>query len=545
MNKENMEKIKQLHQLLGKLKKVNIDIRFKTLAQEDCEKELNEKAKLEQQINEIETLIDNISDKLSDEYYNQKVAELKVKLQDELQRIKTETTFWLDESFLKSFEEQMQIRAYSNIIKNPDILNEKVKKVNSRNPEGNYTVIGYDSVRNNGDLLGYYYDDILLMCKGLLETNPKKYVSILFNNPDIEMIKPELINWFLKYNSSWGLIPSVGMPSYIKYLEDLPSYVLSYINFQTIDDFIKSSWQDKLDDGTIVNRFSAGFGLNAELTFAASIMKVFGQTKYVTKELLESTIALWSKRQDVYDVLLANPNLPTDVSEALSSFDYTKKCKKTVYYWLPRINEINFSDFSYYHELNDSLKNRKFNFKDKNNENLDWFLDMNDSENQGLRVSDYEKTAKMCAFHSVLCGSNKMTTQRLHDYINIKDIDRYFKAITGLAKYITKYQDEIHPYMKSYFMHILSGFVAASSRYGFVDKLKIFLENENNRNYSSYVKKAFKISLNALEEIKKSPDSVHIYTGGDCFFMNDYTIDDIEKLYIHEAIEKNNVGLNI
>ena len=90
-----------------------------------------------------------------------------------------------------SEEEQNQVKAYSKIAKNPNLLNASVKQAESQMPVEKFTVEvdEHAMARKSGNLQGYDYHGILEMCESLLEANREKYFDIIFNNPEINAVK--------------------------------------------------------------------------------------------------------------------------------------------------------------------------------------------------------------------------------------------------------------------------------------------------------------------------------------------------------------------
>ncbi len=536
---EKLEMIRSLPIIYELIKELEKEIEWKKLTSEDYGKESKKVQELREKAEKIENLSEITADELSDEYYQQKVEDLKTSLREMLAKIKEDSS-WVS----NNFDEKNQIRSYSRIIKNPEILNENVTAADSENIEGKEGVFAYS---NGDELTGYAYDEVLSMCKELLKINPRKYIPILFNSPKIELVKPELINWLVNYfrEHGVGLYREGDAPFDIEYLSTLPVYILKYLDSQIIQEYVESEWVD--DEGN--SKFPHDLGYQKRYRFGKAMIKTIGQTKYVSKQFLESTAELWLRFDDEYAALIANPNLSLEcrkfIEDPKECGRYSNRIRDGIYYWLPRVNSIDFLDFSYYDELNTVLKDRPFAFKGPNNENLDWFFDMDAPENKDINIGKYKKASKLCALRSIICGTNLFTTKCMHEYIDIKNIDDYLKIVTGLSEYISEKSADLHPNMKIYFLNILSGFVSAAFKYGFVDKLKEFLQEMISHDYSEYVRLKLIRCLKLINKIEKYQGSTFAFTGGDALYMNDYTIEDIEKLYVQEIANKHDVGIKL
>lgn len=524
----------EIAELQKKSETYGIEIEWNKLIGEDISALSSYKRNIDAKIEKLQHTLEKtrveIADKLSDEYYK-KI--LRGKLRDELERLKVK---FISQKSL-SEEEQNQVKAYAKIEKNPDLLNTPVRQVKEMMPVDKFTVEVDEraALRKAKNSQGYDYHGVLEMCESLLEANREKYFDIIFYNPEINAVKGELINWYLE---------KFDIRFEIDRIVKLPAYLIDGISKENIDRLIELA-RDVFSFSTEAGR---------------SLLKVILKSSHLTENFINDNKELITSDNELLSLVAANPSISPDFKKVISEKAFWDYIKTPVYFY------YSMSELDKKVLLNGSAPIKFFNaclatddisFKNKFTGEPDWMIDEKKGESIdqkyhycSINEKSFDEFVSLLSLRSVLMG-NSMTYNRVDKYMSFDSIQNIHNILGTIVSCIQTKNYNFVPAMYKYINDIINGLAIIYSRSGklddLIEKLQFYkaVFDENQIDIKTLDEKSpfvdvYKFISLLDEKIKwlaqvKEKNQV-LMSSTDKLYCNDYTIDDIDRLYVNEVL---------
>lgn len=524
----------EIAELQKKSETYGIEIEWNKLIGEDISALSSYKRNIDAKIEKLQHTLEKtrveIADKLSDEYYK-KI--LRGKLRDELERLKEK---FISQKSL-SEEEQNQVKAYAKIEKNPDLLNTPVRQAKEMMPVDKFTVEVDERavLRKAKNSQGYDYHGVLEMCESLLEANREKYFDIIFYNPEINAVKGELINWYLE---------KFDIRFEIDRIIKLPAYLIDGISKDNIDRLIELA-RDVFSFSTEAGR---------------SLLKVILKSSHLTENFINDNKELITSDNELLSLVAANPSISPDFKKVISEGAFWDYIKTPVYFY------YSMSELDKKVLLNGSAPIKFFNaclatddidFKNKFTGEPDWMIDEKKGESIdrkyhycGINEKSFDEFVSLLSLRSVLMG-NSMTYNRVDKYMSFDSIQNIHNILGTIVSCIQTKNYNFVPAMYEYINDIINGLAIIYSRSGklddLIEKLQFYkaVFDENQIDIKTLDEKSpfvdvYKFISLLDEKIKwltqvKENNQV-LMSSTDKLYCNDYTIDDIDRLYVNEVL---------
>ena len=524
----------EIAELQKKSETYGIEIEWNKLIGEDISALSSYKRNIDAKIEKLQRTLEKtrveIADKLSDEYYK-KI--LRGKLRDELERLKVK---FISQKSL-SEEEQNQVKAYAKIEKNPDLLNTPVRQVKEMMPVDKFTVEVDEraALRKAKNSQGYDYQVVLEMCESLLEANREKYFDIIFYNPEINAVKGELINWYLE---------KFDIRFEIDRIVKLPAYLIDGISKENIDRLIELA-RDVFSFSTEAGR---------------SLLKVILKSSHLTENFINDNKELITSDNELLSLVAANPSISPDFKKVISEEAFWDYIKTPVYFY------YSMSELDKKVLLNGSAPIKFFNaclatddisFKNKFTGEPDWMIDEKKGESIdqkyhycSINEKSFDEFVSLLSLRSVLMG-NSMTYNRVDKYMSFDSIQNIHNILGTIVSCIQTKNYNFVPAMYKYINDIINGLAIIYSRSGklddLIEKLQFYkaVFDENQIDIKTLDEKSpfvdvYKFISLLDEKIKwlaqvKEKNQV-LMSSTDKLYCNDYTIDDIDRLYVNEVL---------
>ncbi len=531
-----LEAENEISKLRERIETTKLEIEWQQLVGEDFSVLLQKKNVYEKQLADLvkykeETTLENAA-KLSDEYYDKVLVK---KIKDNLDVLKSRL---LNKKSL-SKEEQDEVRALAKLQRNTGIINESLNRAGTVLEAPKFSVFAVEDKKANADALpvGYDYKGILEMCESLLEANREKYFEIIFYNPEINMVKPELLNWYLE---------KFDIKSEIERIAKLPAYLTDCISKENFDRLVK------LD-----NKISCITDRHDEF-----LLGIILKSPHLTEKFVNDNADYIFLDYYYFSLVLSNPSLSTDFKKEVleKNVDSFRKYPLHFYSSMGKLDDEKLlSGSTPISFLNVSLNNEFISFKNVYTGEADWIPDYSYNffekcfyHNSTNRES-YDEFVKLLSLRSVLIG-NSLTYNRLDKYISFGNLRKSWHILGSTMAYlernnVTDFSNDMYEYISN----IIDALAVIYSKNGKLDEFvkelgeykKILDErysrpvDVNEKTSNAYLYRLATLLGEKLKYYTEVKDKNQVLiSSSDKMYNNGYTIDDIDKIYVKEILGK-------
>lgn len=512
------QKIAEIQRMIETL---DLEIEWNELIGGNIEYLNSQKTSLELEMQKYQGMLEEKVESLGNEYYDKVLGE---RITGELGKLKKK---FFEQRFL-SEDDKDQVRAYSKILNDTGILNDAINKKSRHTFEDKFKVEIDERAmaRRDRKFQGYAYQDVLEMCQRLLESNPEKYFDIIFYNPDIEIVKPELLNWFV---NRFNIIIEVGK------LITMPAYMIDYLSKENIDK-LAGILEDNLGTSDEIKK---------------QVLSVILRSPYVSSIFVKNNIDII--RQDSYlcSLVVSNPSLPVSIKVLFSQINpYIKAAPEMVY---DKMVNLRYKEPLNLVNLNMALDSNIIDFNNPITGEVEWNFNL--QRYVKLETKDSvdcfsERITECLSFHAVLIG-NDITYNRIEKFISVNDLEAYASAFSRSIGYVLSKDYKLNPKLCEYVNDIISALIVIYSKIDRLESLERYLLKYKNACIEAGVS-SLTVTLNddnkarlaeviddGLDLIARTKAGNLILKGSTAnVYTNDYTIDDIDRLYVKEVLGK-------